>query len=99
MHMKRNQSVPCLYLMLSALFVLLVNVGSAQSIHPLEPIERHYKSQAALGNQPVDKESALDTITFPWNEYGKGALSNALWRTVYLLPEDEARLSGLIHYP
>lgn len=97
--MKRNQSVPCFYLMLSSLFVLLVNAVSAQSIHSLEPIERHYKSQAASGGQPIDAKAVLDTITFPWNEYSKGALSNALWRTVYLLPEDEARLSGLIHSP
>ncbi|NII26352.1 phosphatase PAP2 family protein [Pseudoflavitalea sp. X16] len=71
----------------------------AQSLDPLEPIGQHYQTQAVLDNAPVDKRAFKDTITFPWTEYSKGALSNALWRTVYLLPEDEARLSSLIRFP
>lgn len=81
-----------------ALFALQVS-SVAQSIRPLEPTDKHYKLQAALGGIPVDKRANKDTIAFPWSEYGKGALSNSLWRPVYLLPEDEARLSGLIRYP
>jgi acid phosphatase (class A) len=96
--MIRNQFITRPFLCSYLILIFWVNGGSAQSIHALEPIERHYKSQAALESMPADK-TAPDTITFPWSEYSKGALSNALWRTVYLLPEDEARLSGLVHYP
>lgn len=86
------------YWVFISLFVLHGNLA-AQSILPLEPIDKHYKSQAALGSLPVDKIAGKDTIAFPWSEYGKGALSNSLWRTTYLLPEDEAKLSGLITFP
>ncbi len=84
------------------LFIVLFTLQTstiAQSIHSLEPADKHYKSQAALGNLPVDERAGKDTIVFPWSEYGKGALSNSMWRTIYLLPEDEAKLSGLIKYP
>lgn len=88
----------CYYFLLISLFTLRAS-SVAQSIRPLEPADKHYKSQGALGSLPVDKRADKDTVVFPWSEYGKGALSNSLWRTVYLLSEDEARLSGLIKYP
>jgi acid phosphatase (class A) len=53
----------------------------------------------ALSSAPNKQRERLDTIQYPWSEYSKGALGNALWRTVYLLPEDEAKLPGLIKFP
>jgi acid phosphatase (class A) len=79
--------------------MLVLSDAMPQSIHPLEPAGQHYKIQCALGNVPVERRATMDTITFPWAEYSKGALSNSLWRTTYLLPEDEARLSGFIKFP
>jgi acid phosphatase (class A) len=41
----------------------------------------------------------MDTVMFPWSEYGLNAITYAMVRTVYLRPEDEAQLPSLIHPP
>ncbi len=71
----------------------------AQSVHPLEPISNHYKSLAAMSPAADPANERLDTITFPWSEYSKGALANSLMRTYYLSKEDEEKLPGYIKYP
>lgn len=96
---RRSMQVLLLLFTYTLLTLPFISQAIGQSIYPLEPIGQHYQTQAALGNTPVDKRAFRDTITFPWAEYSKGALSNALWRTVYLLPDDEARLSAIIRYP
>ncbi|HEY1212304.1 MAG TPA: phosphatase PAP2 family protein [Bryobacteraceae bacterium] len=83
-----------------ALHFFLPGAGSwAQSLHPLEPIQGRYKMLAALSPEPTADRAWMDTIGFPWSEYGKTALSASLWRTWYLSPEDEAQLPGLVRYP
>lgn len=86
-------------IILVALAVLFVLGGQAQFIHPLEPIGGRYKTLDALNPQPSAERAWMDTIAFPWSEFGKGALSNSLWRTYYLSPGDEAQLPALIRYP
>jgi acid phosphatase (class A) len=71
----------------------------AQTITSLEPISKHYKTLSKLSSSPDRKNAGLDTISFPWNEYSKGALTNSLIRTVYLSPTDEAKLPTLISFP
>ncbi len=73
--------------------------GLSQSFHPLEPISKHYKTLAEQSSQPNSSRSNMDTITYPWTEYSKGALANSLMRTYYLSLEDEAKLPGLIQFP
>lgn len=68
-------------------------------IHPLEAVDHHYKTLAALNPRPNDSRAWMDTIRYPWPEYGKGAISNMLWRTTYLSPEEESKLAVLIHAP
>lgn len=80
------------------LFGLAANAFS-QSIHPLEPASRYYKTYGASSALPNPKRAWMDTITFPWSEYSQGAITNSLVRTVYLKPDDEAKLPGLIHPP
>jgi Membrane-associated phospholipid phosphatase len=65
----------------------------------LEPANQEYKEFEAKGTTPNKLRRALDTIQYPWSEYSKGALGNALWRTVYLSPADEAVLPSLIKLP
>jgi len=81
--------------------VICLSAGQliAQAVHPLEPVSRHYKTLGVLDSSPTPGRSALDTITFPWAEYSKGALGNSLMRTYYLRPEDESKLPGLVKFP
>lgn len=72
---------------------------SAQRIQPLEPISQHYKTFSLLNSAPTSVRKGLDTISFPWAEYSRGALTNSLMRTYYLNAEDEAKLSGFISFP
>jgi acid phosphatase (class A) len=72
---------------------------AAQQVHPLEPVSRHYETLGALDSSPKARRSKLDTITFPWAEYSKGALGNSLMRTYYLRAEDESKLPGLVKFP
>jgi Membrane-associated phospholipid phosphatase len=80
---------------------LLFNCCSlfGQQIPLLEPANQEYKEFEAKGTTPNKLRRALDTIQYPWSEYSKGALGNALWRTVYLSPADEAVLPSLIKLP
>lgn len=84
------------------LHILLVGLAAntfSQSIHPLEPASRYYKTYGALSAKPNPQRAWMDTITFPWSEYSQGAITNSLVRTVYLKPDDEAKLPGLIRPP
>lgn len=72
---------------------------STSRVHPLEAIGQHYKTLAALSPQPNNRRAWMDTIRYPWTEYGKGAISNMLWRTVYLSPQEESKLAALVHVP
>jgi acid phosphatase (class A) len=80
---------------------LLFNCCSlfGQQIPLLEPANQEYKEFEAKGTTPNKLRRALDTIQYPWSEYSKGAFGNALWRTVYLSPADEAVLPSLIKLP
>jgi acid phosphatase (class A) len=80
---------------------LLINFQEvrAQQIPALDPVSETYKSLEGKSSLPNKDRWALDTVQYPWLEYSKGALGNALWRTVYLSPEDEAMLPGLIKLP
>jgi len=71
----------------------------AQSLPALEPVNNVYKHLREKSPFPNKERQAFDTVQFPWLEYSKGALGNALWRTVYLSARDEARLPALITLP
>lgn len=73
--------------------------GSSQIFQSLEPIGKPYQTLFEASSLPNLARSHMDTVTYPWSEYSKGALGNALWRTVYLLPEDEAKLPALVKLP
>lgn len=91
---------PLAILLLTALLVNLATFqADCQWIHPLEPIGAQYKTLAALNPEPSGERAWMDTITFPWSEYGKTALSASLWRAYYLSPEDESQLPNLVRYP
>lgn len=92
-HQKRALSVAIAGFLLSAFSITAVH------IHPLEPIHQHYKTLSGLNPRPNNSRAWMDTIKYPWSEYGKGAVGNVLWRTVYLNGEDEAKLPGLVRVP
>lgn len=71
----------------------------SQSIHPLEESTKYYKTLGVLSLTPDQARAYLDTIVFPWTEYSQNAITYSLVRTVYLKPEDEATLPGLIKAP
>ena len=82
------------------IFAVLVSLeGLSQGFHVLEPVGKHYKTLGELNPQPNSSRVNMDTIAYPWTEYNKGALANSLMRTYYLIPEDEAKLPGLIQFP
>lgn len=81
------------------LFIFQLPLLQAQQIHALEPESPDYQPLSTLGSASSKDRQALDTIRFPWTEYSKGALGNALWRTVYLLPADEIKLPALVKFP
>lgn len=82
-----------------ALLILSAFSASAQWIHPLEPITKHYKILSSLSSEPNLTRENLDTSQYPWNEYSKSALSNSMWRTYYLNAEDEKKLPSYIFCP
>jgi len=84
---------------LSLLFVSIIFGSFGQSIHPLEPASKYYKTYASANASPNTARAWMDTISFPWSEYSQNAITNSLVRTVYLKPEDEVQLPGLIHPP
>lgn len=88
-----------LQLAITLFFTVLSFVGFGQNFHALEPIGKHYKTQAELSPLPHSSRANMDTITYPWIEYSKGAMANSLMRTYYLSQEDEAKLPGLIRFP
>src|SRR5690606_36375839 len=65
----------------------------------LEPIIQHYNHLSKLDSQVRPHHAWMDTVSYPWSEYGKGAIDNSLWRTVYLSQEEEAKLAHLIRVP
>lgn len=91
------------YLRFTILLIMMLGFNSiiafSQSLHQLEPTDKHYKTLAAQSSIPDPAHISLDSIEFPWTEYGTYALSNSLMRTVYLSQKDEAKLPGLIKFP
>lgn len=59
----------------------------------------HYEQLAKLPSRKSGREQQLESISFPLTEYSKSAFTYTLFRTVYLLPEDEKRLPALISFP
>ncbi|WP_341836124.1 phosphatase PAP2 family protein [Chitinophaga pollutisoli] len=96
-HLKRKTLflLPVVFAFLS----LVAFKFGATAPHPLEPMSQHYKTLSTLNPQPDASRAWMDTIRYPWSEYGKGAQGNTLWRTVYLSPELERILPGLISPP
>jgi acid phosphatase (class A) len=100
MEKKKGLKLDFKRLLLILVVITIINVPLySQSIHPLEPAGSHYKTLAVISPAADPGNGKLDTITFPWNEYSKGALSNSLMRTYYLSREDEEKLPSLIKYP
>jgi acid phosphatase (class A) len=98
LHYRKRKSLVSVTVAL--LLITLVAFRSVSHwIHPLELISKHYKTLAELSAEPNRVRIHMDTIQFPWVEYSKGALTNSLMRTVYLSPEDEITLPGLIKFP
>ena len=85
-------------IILLSFLLFIVAATKSQSV-TLEPIGKHYKTLASLNAAPVGKRSYLDTISFPWSEYSRSAITNSLLRTVYLSEEEEGKLPTLISYP
>lgn len=97
---KFRQQQPAIRLLVITLLLSVTSLkGFSQSFHVLEPASKHYKTFYEINSLPDPIRTQMDTISFPWSEYSKGALSNSLMRTYYLSQEDEARLPGLIKYP
>jgi acid phosphatase (class A) len=81
-------------------FLLLIASGlHAQKLPALEAVNSIYKPLQEKNTGPNKTRQPLDTVQYPWTEYSKGALGNALWRTVYLSAQDEAKLHALVTLP
>jgi acid phosphatase (class A) len=81
---------------LGALLLILFLFGQ---IFSQTTLPGHYAQLGKLNAARSSERKTLDAITFPWTEYSKSALSYTLFRTVYLLPADEAILPDLIRFP
>ena len=73
--------------------------GYGQAAHQLEPAAKYYKTLGALSITSNSSRSWMDTIQYPWLEYSQNAINYSLYRTIYLNPNDEAKLPGLIAMP
>lgn len=71
----------------------------SQSLKSLEPSTRYYKTYAALSGKPNTSRAWMDTIIYPWSEYGQNAITYSMVRTVYLTQTDEAKLPVLVNPP
>lgn len=97
---KLSKRKTLLLLPLTIAFVILAAFRFAgNALHPLEPLSQHYKTLSELNPLPDGSRAWMDTIRYPWAEYGTGAQGNTLWRTVYLSAELEAMLPGLVTPP
>lgn len=83
--------------LLTGLILLNLNNCLAQKSHSYEitPPDKHYKILGKLNPASNPQRAWMDTIYFPWSEYGKGALSYSIYRTIYLSPEDERKIDQL----
>ena len=87
-------------LLLITLFLSLLSFnGFSQTFHAPEPVIKHYKTLSEINSLPNASRAYMDTITYPWAEYSKGALTNSLMRTFYLSKEDEEKLPDLVKFP
>jgi len=80
-------------------FLFHISYSFTQTNHALEPVTKHYKTLGVLNAKQSPERPWMDTIRFPWGEYSPNAITNSLVRTVYLKPDDEAKLPGLVHPP
>ena len=99
MHSYKRLLLTVSHLFLLVILLLAACTLNGQTIHPLEPIQKHYKLQHELSDLPNPSRASLDTIHYPWSEYSQNALTNSLVRSVYLSRENEAKLPGLIKPP
>ncbi len=100
MNYKLSKRKTLFTLPLIIVFIILAAFRFAgNSLHPLEPMSQHYKTLSELPPLRYNARAWMDSIRYPWAEYGKGAQSNSLWRTVYLSGELEASLPGLVAPP
>jgi acid phosphatase (class A) len=84
------------------LLIYLVIISLAQSFGQTGRFTQaafHYKTLRSLSASPSPERAWMDTISFPWEEYGKAALANSLLRTVYLGSEDEEKLVNMVSFP
>lgn len=68
------------------LLVLIVHTVAAQSIHPLEPVSKHYKDLQNLDPSPNSERAHLDEIQFPPEKYSSGTLIYTMVSPHYLSP-------------
>ncbi|RYE59155.1 MAG: phosphatase PAP2 family protein [Sphingobacteriales bacterium] len=97
--MASTQITSRLKFLLTCLVVSLGQSAFSQSMPSLGPVSENYKYLKEKSSGPNKERQALDSVHYPWAEYSKAALGNALWRTNYLLPEDEAKLPELVKAP
>ncbi len=79
-------------------FLLSIQVFAQRPL-PLDSISGNYKTLGSLSALPNKSRAWMDTISFPWAEYSKGALTSSLMRPYYMSVEDEAKLPTLISFP
>ena len=81
------------------LLSLIALASFCQQPLTLDSIKGNYKRLALLSPLPNPARAWMDTITFPWGEYSKGALTTSLMRPYYMRLDDEAKLPALIKFP
>ncbi len=71
----------------------------AQSLHPLEPIQKHYAEFAALSAEPNLERAELDQILFPRENYGAVAILYTMAVPAYLSQNQIDELKNSIRQP
>ena len=71
----------------------------AQDLHPLEPIDHHYKSLQILNSDPDPDRAELDNIKFPTDAASSGSLIYSMVAPVYLTQKEMLSLRADLQFP
>ncbi|NAS11248.1 phosphatase PAP2 family protein [Poritiphilus flavus] len=80
--------------------LLLLHLSAiAQELHPLEPVQGHYKTLQNLSAEPNPQRADLDAIAFPPSDYSSGTLIYTMVSPEYLTPEQLEELKLSVKFP
>jgi len=85
--------------LLLLLVFFIVGFGNAQTLHSLEPVQKHYAELQKLNPGINPERAALDDLSFTPDQYNSVALSYTLMTPAYLSSEQVTKLKTTVNFP